>query len=92
MRAFVLRGHGGLDQLEWHEDWPVPVPGPREALIKVAACGLNNTDINTRTGWYSRGVTGATGGAIPEDAAAGIDGGAWGGRRHTLLDGRIHYL
>ena len=76
MRAFVLRGHGGFDQIEWHEDWPVPVPGPREALIKVAACGLNNTDINTRTGWYSRG---ATGGAIPEDVAADIDGGAWGG-------------
>ena len=80
MRAFVLRGHGGPDQLEWHEDWPVPVPGPREALIKVAACGLNNTDINTRTGWYSRGVAGATGAAIPENVAADSDGsGAWGG-------------
>jgi NADPH:quinone reductase-like Zn-dependent oxidoreductase len=30
-------------------------------LVKVGACGLNNTDINTREGWYSKAVTGATG-------------------------------
>ena len=26
-------------------------------MIKVGACGLNNTDINTRTAWYSKTVT-----------------------------------
>ncbi len=26
MRAVVLTGHGGLDKLEYHEDWPTPVP------------------------------------------------------------------
>ncbi len=78
MKAMVLTGHGGLDRYEWREDWPVPEPGPMEALIEVGACGLNNTDVNTRTGWYSRTVTGATTGA----AAAGVDEGAagWGGR------------
>ena len=80
MRAFVLLGHGGLNQLEWHGDWRVPVPGPGEVLIEVSACGLNNTDINTRTGWYSRTVKGATGAAISENTGAGIDGSeAWGG-------------
>ena len=49
MRAVVLTGHGGLDQLSYREDWPLPVPGPEEVLIKVQACGLNNTDVNTRT-------------------------------------------
>lgn len=49
MRAVVLTGHGGLDKLEYHEDWPVPVPGDGDVLIRVSACGLNNTDINTRT-------------------------------------------
>ncbi len=79
MRAFVLVGHGGPDQLQWHEDWPVPLPGPREALIEVAACGLNNTDINTRTGWYSPSVTGATVAAVAEDAATDSNSsGAWG--------------
>ena len=46
MRAVVLTGHGGLDRLEYREDWPTPGPGSGEVLIKVGACGLNNTDIN----------------------------------------------
>ena len=62
MRAMVTMGHGGLDQMVWHEDWPRPDPAPGEVLIKVKACGLNNTDVNTRVGWYSKAVTEATSG------------------------------
>ena len=40
MKAVVLVGHGDLDQLVYHEDWPVPVPGDDDVLIKVHACGL----------------------------------------------------
>ena len=50
MKAMVLTGHGDLDKLVWHEDWPVPEAGPGEVLVKVKACGLNNTDVNTRSG------------------------------------------
>ena len=78
MRAVVLTGHGGLDRLSFREDWPVPDPGPGEALVAVGACGLNNTDVNTRTGWYSAGVSGATTGEAL-DAAADADA-AWGGK------------
>ena len=46
MKAMVLTGHGGLDKYVWHEDWPMPEPGPMEAVTKVGACGLNNTDVN----------------------------------------------
>jgi len=60
MCAVLLTGHGGLDKLEYREDVPVPKPGPEEVLIRVAAAGINNTDINTRTGWYSKAVKGAT--------------------------------
>jgi len=60
MSAMVLEGHGDMDQLVWHEDWPVPVVKGAEVLIKVLACGLNNTDVNTRTGWYSKTVEEAT--------------------------------
>ena len=60
MQAVVLTGHGGPEKLEVHEDWPVPQPGADQVLIKVAACGLNNTDINTRSGWYSKAVSAAT--------------------------------
>ena len=65
----VLTGHGGLEKYAWREDWPRPEPEPMEALIKVGACGLNNTDVNTRTGWYSRTVTEATTG----DSHAEVD-------------------
>lgn len=77
MNAFVLHKHGGLEALRFHTDWPVPQVGPDDVLIRVGACGLNNTDVNTRTGWYSKTVTGATDGA----AAQGSDDNdpAWGG-------------
>ena len=54
MYAVILTGHGDLDQLSWRTDWPEPKPGNGEVLIEVAAAGVNNTDINTRVGWYSR--------------------------------------
>jgi len=55
MRAFVLTGHGDQDMLEYREDYPLPIPGPDDVLIEVSACGINNTDINTRVGWYASG-------------------------------------
>jgi len=54
MRGAWLTGHGDLDKLEVRSDIPVPEPGLREGLIRVAAAGVNNTDINTRTAWYSK--------------------------------------
>jgi NADPH:quinone reductase-like Zn-dependent oxidoreductase len=60
MRAMVTTGHGGLDRLEYSTDWPRPEPGPGEVLVRVKACGMNNTDINTRIGWYSKAVKTAT--------------------------------
>jgi NADPH:quinone reductase-like Zn-dependent oxidoreductase len=56
MAAVQLVGHGGLDQLVYRTDAPTPVAGPGEVLVKVGACALNNTEINTRTGWYDRVV------------------------------------
>jgi NADPH:quinone reductase-like Zn-dependent oxidoreductase len=73
MRAVLLTGNGGFDQLEYRDDVPVPVPNPSEVLIKIGAAGVNNTDINTRIGWYSKAVAeatetgGATGIARAED-------------------------
>ncbi len=54
MRGVWLTGHGDLDQLDIRDDIPVPVPGPGDVLVRVAAAGVNNTDINTRTAWYSK--------------------------------------
>lgn len=54
MRGIHLTGHGGLDKLVLRSDIPVPTPGAKDLLIKVSAAGVNNTDINTRTAWYSK--------------------------------------
>jgi NADPH:quinone reductase-like Zn-dependent oxidoreductase len=54
MRGVWLTGHGDMDKLDIRQDIPVPVPGPRDVLIRVAAAGVNNTDINTRVAWYSK--------------------------------------
>lgn len=54
MKGVQLTGHGGLDKLAIRDDIPVPQPGPTEVLIRVAAAGVNNTDLNTRIGWYAK--------------------------------------
>ena len=60
MSGVYLTGHGGPEVLEWREDIPVPKPGAGQVLVKVLAAGVNNTDINTRIGWYAAEVTTAT--------------------------------
>lgn len=52
MAAVLLTGHGGLDKLVYRSDVPVPRPAPGEVLIRVAACGMNNTDVWVRQGAY----------------------------------------
>jgi alcohol dehydrogenase len=74
MGGVHLIRHGGPEALEWREDIPVPRPGAGEVLLRVKAAGVNNTDINTREGWYAAEVTGATG-----ETAAGVEAGGWAG-------------
>lgn len=60
MSGVYLTGHGGLEKQELRHDIPVPTPEPGEVLINITAAGMNNTDINTRIGWYSRSARGGT--------------------------------
>lgn len=60
MTAVLLTGHGDFDKLELQRDVPVPKPKAGEVLIRVAASAVNNTDINTRIGWYSKKIEVAT--------------------------------
>jgi NADPH:quinone reductase-like Zn-dependent oxidoreductase len=83
MRGMILTGFGGYDKLEYRCDLPVPQPGPGEVLIKVGAAGVNNTDINTRIGWYSPTVDAATSGA-EGDAFAQAQGEGWSGAQFTF--------
>lgn len=78
MRAALLLGTGGPEMLVVRDDVDVPSPGQGDVLVRVAACGMNNTDINTRVGWYSRAVTSATTGEGFAEAEAYDSG--WGRR------------
>ena len=59
MKAVVTAGNCGFEQLQCRI---VKRPQPRagEVLTKVLAAGMNNTEINTRIGWYSDAVSGST--------------------------------
>jgi len=78
MKAVLLKGHGGLEQLEYRDDVPVPTPAAGEVLVQVGAAAVNNTDINTRIGWYSKSVATATADAVAQTAREATDGG-WAG-------------
>lgn len=79
MAAVRLTGHGGYDKLEFRRDVAVPRPAPGEVLIRVGAAGVNNTDINTRIGWYSQSVRGGTAEIDPAAQQTAADG-DWSGR------------
>ena len=80
MHGVQLVGHGGLDKLVYQEDLPMPQPGAGEVLIRVAAAGVNNTDINTRIGWYSKSVTDDTeAGGVDGFVAVDNDDASWSG-------------
>jgi NADPH:quinone reductase-like Zn-dependent oxidoreductase len=81
MTGVVLNGYGGFDRLQLRDDLPTPQPAAGEVVVNVRAAGMNNTDVNTRTGWYNADVTAGTtagGGA----AGFGVERhgmGAWAG-------------
>ncbi|MFE8150107.1 zinc-binding dehydrogenase [Brenneria goodwinii] len=50
MKAIVLREHGGNDKLRFEYDFPDPVPGKGEVLLRVRASSLNYHDVFTRRG------------------------------------------
>jgi NADPH:quinone reductase-like Zn-dependent oxidoreductase len=63
MKAVVTAGNGGYDRLQCRVV-NLPKLERGEVLLQVLAAGINNTEINTRIGWYSSSVITGT-----EDAA-----------------------
>jgi len=49
MKAVIFREHGGTHKLSY-EDFPEPMIGPEDVLVRVKACALNHLDIWTREG------------------------------------------
>lgn len=77
MKAVVTAGNGGYDKLQCRVV-KLPTLEAGEVLLQVLAAGVNNTEINTRIGWYSSSVTTGTEGAATaeaEQATEKTDGG-----------------
>lgn len=59
MKAVVTTGNGGYEKLDYRYV-PIPELASNEVLLQVLAAGVNNTEINTRLGWYSSRVMSST--------------------------------
>ncbi len=79
MTAVLLTGHGGPECLQLSDDVPVPVAGAERGAVPRACGRVNNTDINTRIGWYSKAVKGSTGDASGNLGATSDDNASWTG-------------
>ena len=94
MHAVMLTGHGGIDMLVYKTDVEVPLPKSDEVLIRVKAAGINNTDINTRIGWYSKSVTSDTNkGGVSGLVDTKTDDTSWSGKplKFPLIQGADVY-
>ena len=65
MKAMVLREHGGMEKLVLERDFPDPVIGEGDVLLRVRAASLNYHDVFTR-----RGMPGIK---VPLPAIPGLD-------------------
>src|SRR4051812_2770800 len=65
MRALVLREHGDLDRLQLEADYPTPVAGPGQVVIRVRASSFNYHDVFT--------VKGMPGIKVPLPVVIGLD-------------------
>ena len=79
MQAVLLTDHGGPDVLSVVDDHPIPAPALNDVLIRVGACGVNNTDINTRIGWYSKSVRDDTNSASSKGGSEDSSDSSWSG-------------
>ncbi|MCY1127674.1 alcohol dehydrogenase family protein [Frigidibacter sp. RF13] len=78
MMAVVTAGQGGFDQL-LYRCVRRPLPKNGEVLVHVLAAGVNNTDINTRVGWYASTVTASTAESLQPAGEGSAEAGGWQG-------------
>ena len=76
MRAAFYERNGTADVIELGE-MPVPVPGPNEVLVRLAASGVNPSDVKTRSGSarkmaFPRVVPHSDGAGIVEGVGPGV--------------------
>lgn len=82
MKAVFVEQFGGIENLKYG-DIPKPSPGPGQALVKIAASGVNYIDIYFRMGLYPAPlpvVLGSEGAGTVEALGADVTGVAVGDR------------
>ena len=82
MKLIQITQTGGPEQLQF-TDAPMPVPGANQALIRVAAAGVNFIDVYFRTGLYKADLPftpGNEGAGTVEAVGPGVTGFAAGDR------------
>jgi len=85
MKKILVHTHGGPETLTL-EDVPTPEPGPGEALVAIAASGVNFIDVYFRTGLYSAESPTAIG-----SEAAGVVQRVGPGVTHVKVGDRVAY-
>jgi NADPH2:quinone reductase len=86
MKAIVYQEYGGPEVLKYAEQ-PTPAPGPGQALVKVAAAGVNFIDIYQRLGWYKAPLP-----AIPGNEGAGVVAALGEGVTEVAVGDRVAWL
>jgi len=74
MKAIQVKETGGPEKLEL-VNLPQPVPGPQQALVKIAASGVNFIDVYFRTGLYKAelpAILGFEGAGTVESAGSSV--------------------
>lgn len=77
MKAMMLKGYGGLEQLVM-EEVPAPAPQPGEVLVRVRASGVCYHDVLARQGHFPRTKTPGIIGHEMAGEVAGLGAGATG--------------
>jgi NADPH:quinone reductase-like Zn-dependent oxidoreductase len=77
MKAAVITGHGGLEQVQVVDNLPIPEPGANEVRIQMKAAALNRLDLWVRQGWPGLKlnmphITCADGAGIVDKVGAGV--------------------
>ena len=86
MRALTISAHGGLEQIEYHEDLPVPeLTGATDVRLRMTAAALNHLDLYLLKGLPGVAITprwilGADGTGVVESIGSDVDSIAIGDR------------
>ena len=75
MKAIRVEKHGGPEVLKLLDVAPLEAPGPGQAVVRVAAAGVNFVDVGQRRGTYPRQVPftlGVEGAGVVESVGEGV--------------------